>query len=89
MRHEHRWHLHLPVDGLRCSSAATHPPETAEANPPLTTVRQDLDAAGQALVERLLAKLAGQVVEPVLLPTTLIARGTTRSEVSPRPQRPA
>lgn len=61
----------------------------AEANPPLTTVRQDLDAAGRALVERVLAKLAGQAVEPVLLPTTLIVRGSTRSELSPGPRRPA
>lgn len=58
----------------------------AEATPPLTTVRQDLDAAGKALVERLLAKLAGQAIEPLLLPTPLIARGSTRSEVGPGPQ---
>jgi DNA-binding LacI/PurR family transcriptional regulator len=51
----------------------------AETNPPLTTVRQDLDAAGKALVERLFEKLAGRAVDSLLLPTTLIARGTTRA----------
>ncbi|WP_240668409.1 MULTISPECIES: LacI family DNA-binding transcriptional regulator [Piscinibacter] len=53
---------------------------SAEANPPLTTVRQDLETAGKTLVERLLAKLAGQAVEPVLLPTTLVVRGSTHGE---------
>lgn len=61
----------------------------ADANPPLTTVRQDIDSAGKALVERLLAKLAGQAVEPVLLPTTLVIRGSTRSELSPGLRRTA
>lgn len=51
----------------------------AESDPPLTTVRQDLEAAGKALVERLLAKLGGQFVEPLVLPTTLVVRGSTRA----------
>lgn len=59
--------------------------QAADANPPLTTIRQDLDAAGKALVERLFAKLAGQAIEPLLLPTTLIARGSTHGE----PAKPA
>ncbi|MBX3606072.1 MAG: substrate-binding domain-containing protein [Piscinibacter sp.] len=55
----------------------------ADANPPLTTVRQDIDGAGKALVDRLLAKLAGQTAESLLLPTTLIVRGSTRSDSRP------
>lgn len=50
-----------------------------DANPPLTTVRQDIDAAGKALVERLLARLAGRAVESLLLPTTLVVRDSTRA----------
>lgn len=53
-------------------------PLAAQASPALTTVRQDLEAAGHALVERLLAALDGQVIEPLMLPTTLVARETTR-----------
>lgn len=51
----------------------------AEAHPALTTVRQDLDAAGKALVERLLAKLAGADVEPLVLPPQLVVRASTRA----------
>lgn len=53
-------------------------PLAADASPPLTTVRQDIDAAGKALVERLLARLAGQAVESLLLPATLVVRDSTR-----------
>ena len=50
----------------------------AESQPPLTTVRQSIADGGQLLVQQLLAKLAGQPVAPVVLPTTLVVRGSTR-----------
>lgn len=50
----------------------------ADASPPLTTVRQSIDDAGRILVQLLLAKLDGQPVAPVVLPTTLVVRGSTR-----------
>ncbi len=53
-------------------------PAAAQASPALTTVRQDLDTAGRALVELLLAALDGQTIEPLILPTTLVARESTR-----------
>lgn len=42
--------------------------------PPLSTVRQPIEAAGEALVELLLAQLAGEPRRSVLLPTELVAR---------------
>lgn len=53
-------------------------PAAAQASPALTTVRQDLEAAGRGLVELLLAALAGQAIEPLILPTRLVARESTR-----------
>jgi DNA-binding LacI/PurR family transcriptional regulator len=46
--------------------------------PPLSTVRQPIREAGQALVEGLLGLLAGQPPRPLLLPTTLQVRGSTQ-----------
>lgn len=43
-------------------------------DPPLTTVRQPIRAAGRALVDALLALLAGKQPNPILLPTELIVR---------------
>lgn len=43
-------------------------------HPPLTTVRQPLVAAGEALVSALLALAEGKTVLPVLLPTELVVR---------------
>ena len=42
--------------------------------PPLTTVRQPMAAAGAALVDTLLAMMDGQSVEPYLIPTQLVVR---------------
>ena len=53
--------------------------QAAITRPPLTTVRQSVDAAGQALVRLLLAKLRGQPVEPLVMPTRLVVRGSTRA----------
>lgn len=47
-------------------------------HPPLTTVRQPIAEAGQALVEQLLAQLGGAKAQPTLLPTTLEVRESAR-----------
>jgi DNA-binding LacI/PurR family transcriptional regulator len=43
-------------------------------HPPLTTVRQPIRAAGRALVDALVALMAGKGPSPMLLPTELIVR---------------
>ena len=48
--------------------------------PPLSTVRQPIEAAGQALIDALLAQLEGGRPLPVHLPTSLVLRGTTKPE---------
>lgn len=49
------------------------------SNPPLTTVRQAIDEAGRTLVRQLLARLRGEAIDSVVLPTTLVVRGSTRA----------
>lgn len=51
----------------------------ATASPPLTTVRQDINQGGRLLVQLLMDKLQGQRVQSVMLPTSLVVRGSTRS----------
>ncbi len=51
--------------------------ESAWYQPPLTTVRQDLQQLGAVSVDRLLAELAGEAVQPLPLVTELILRETT------------
>lgn len=51
----------------------------AHSFPPLTTVRQPLDLAGVALVDRLVQVMAGHAPESELLPTQLVLRASTRS----------
>ena len=46
----------------------------ADSNPPLSTVRQSSEAAGKALVDLLLAKLRGEVVESIVMPTEFVGR---------------
>ncbi|MBE1876645.1 LacI family DNA-binding transcriptional regulator [Myceligenerans pegani] len=58
----------------------------AALNPPLTTVRQDVAAKGRAAVTTLVARLAGQAPEAVVLPTELVIR---RSTTTARPGRQA
>lgn len=49
----------------------------AHCDPPLTTIRQPIDQAGVAMVECMLAQLAGQPVESQVLPTALVQRSST------------
>ena len=46
-------------------------------NPPLTTVRQPIDAGGKALVDALFSVLAGKRELPKVFPTELIIRSTS------------
>jgi DNA-binding LacI/PurR family transcriptional regulator len=43
-------------------------------NPPLTTVRQDTESAGEVLVTTLLRLVAGETVDGIMIPTRLIVR---------------
>ena len=52
-------------------------PAASFTSPPLTTVSQDVKAAGEALVDTLLRKIRGQQVEPYTLPTQLVVRGSS------------
>jgi DNA-binding LacI/PurR family transcriptional regulator len=46
----------------------------AHTNPPLTTVKQDLRAGAQTLVDLLFKRMAGETPDSVILPTRLIVR---------------
>ena len=45
-------------------------------DPPLTTVRQDTEAAGEVLIETLLAIIAGRPLPTPTIPTRLVIRGS-------------
>ncbi|MFN8074739.1 MAG: LacI family DNA-binding transcriptional regulator [Kineosporiaceae bacterium] len=45
-------------------------------DPPLTTVRQPIDAMGREMVRMLLEAMAGGDPHPVVLPTTLVVKGS-------------
>ena len=45
-------------------------------DPPLTTVRQNTEAAGELMVETLLALIAGEQVSSRMIPTKLMVRGS-------------
>lgn len=47
-------------------------------HPPLTTVRQPIDAAGSSLVDSLLLLIEGKPALPQLLPTDLVVRASTK-----------
>ena len=51
--------------------------------PPLTTVRQPIEAAGKALLDMLMAQLAGERPLSVQLQTELVQRSTTRAVALP------
>ena len=46
-------------------------------SPPLTSIRQDLEAGADALVDLLFRKISGEPVESLQLEPTLAARGST------------
>jgi DNA-binding LacI/PurR family transcriptional regulator len=52
-------------------------PIAAQTNPPLTTVRQDIQAGARAMVDLLLRRIAGQDTESVVMPPQLVIRGTS------------
>jgi DNA-binding LacI/PurR family transcriptional regulator len=45
--------------------------------PPISTVRQPIEQAGMTMVDLLMKQIAGQVVMPQVLPTTLLLRAST------------
>lgn len=48
--------------------------QAATYSPPLTTVRQTIESAGKTLVERVLAKVAGEPATSLVLPVELVVR---------------
>lgn len=52
----------------------------SHCNPPLTTVRQPIGAAGAELVDALLCVIDGVVVVPRVLPVELVVRSSTRPD---------
>lgn len=52
-------------------------------HPPLTTVRQSIDAAGRLLVQALAKVIDGGVVETVLMPTHLVLRSSSKKAKIP------
>jgi DNA-binding LacI/PurR family transcriptional regulator len=49
----------------------------ADSNPPLSTIRQSVEAAGKGLVDLLLAKLRGEAVESIVMPTEFVGRASS------------
>lgn len=72
----HRHGLRVPQDvavvGYDDIATAAH------LLPPLTTVHQPVDQGGRLLVQQLLAQVAGQPVQPQVLPARLVVRGSSR-----------
>ena len=57
-------------------------PQAATARPALTTVRQAVEEGGRQLVQRLLAKLAGEPVGSLVMPVELVVRASTQRSTS-------
>jgi DNA-binding LacI/PurR family transcriptional regulator len=51
-------------------------PFAAQTSPPLTTIRQDIRAGAFAMVDRLMRRLDGEDAPSIVLPPTLVERGT-------------
>jgi DNA-binding LacI/PurR family transcriptional regulator len=45
-----------------------------ESDPPLTTIRQPLELVAREMVDVLLRRIAGEDVEPRIMPTELVVR---------------
>ncbi|WP_133181210.1 LacI family DNA-binding transcriptional regulator [Shewanella decolorationis] len=58
-------------------------PVASFANPPLTTIKQNTQLAGEILVESLLKLIRGQAVSPQLIPTTLVVRSSCGIDHTP------
>ncbi|MDH0448880.1 LacI family DNA-binding transcriptional regulator [Shewanella mangrovisoli] len=58
-------------------------PVASFANPPLTTIKQNTQLAGEILVESLLKLIRGQAVSPQLIPTTLVVRSSCGIDCTP------
>ncbi|MCE9687182.1 LacI family DNA-binding transcriptional regulator [Shewanella sp. AS16] len=54
-------------------------PVASFANPPLTTIKQNTQLAGEILVDSLLKLIRGQAVSPQLIPTSLVVRSSCGS----------
>ena len=67
----------LEVPGQVAVSGFDDIPLAASVSPSLTTVQQDTKRAGQLLVERLLARIAGEPVEGMNIPTRLVVRASS------------
>jgi len=52
-------------------------PAASLTSPPLTTIQQDTKAAGERLVETLIAQIEGEETPPVRLPTRLVVRASS------------
>jgi len=60
----------LAITGFDDTAIAAH------TSPPLTTVRQDLPEAATLMVRNLFARITGEVTPSVMLPPTLVVRGS-------------
>ncbi len=52
-------------------------PAASLANPPLTTISQDLKSGGERLVEALMAQMHDRVIPGAMIPARLVVRATT------------
>ncbi|WP_434929860.1 LacI family DNA-binding transcriptional regulator [Shewanella sp. HL-SH8] len=56
-------------------------PVASFANPPLTTIKQNTQLAGEILVDSVLKLIRGQEVSPMLIPTNLVVRQSCGSTI--------
>jgi DNA-binding LacI/PurR family transcriptional regulator len=56
----------------------------AHTNPPLTTVRQDLEQGAKLLVDLVFRRIAGEKTASVVMPTRLIVRGSSGAPANTR-----